>query len=89
LAPHLSPWDWVVLQRWGEGDCSVRKPLCGEVYFGFLLPGSYCVTVWSGRQGKRFWLRLPPGSNVTLHSAADIRQCSWRRDRFRYFYNQM
>ena len=82
------PMDRVVLQSCRPYTCRARTLMCrGEVWFAFLPPGEYLLTL--GRRGRavKLLLRLPPGGNLELRCSISGGLCRWRRDPFHYFFN--
>ena len=68
---------------WSRGPRCVRR-----MYFGFLPPGEYVLTL-AGQGGcLELLVRLSPGTNAEILWRPEDGSWCWRRDHFRYFFNQ-
>lgn len=74
--------------RWGCG-CWSRGPRCvRRMYFGFLPPGEYVLTL-AGQGGcLELLVRLSPGSNAEILWRPEDGSWRWRQDPFHYCFNQ-
>ncbi|WP_130870348.1 hypothetical protein [Intestinimonas massiliensis (ex Afouda et al. 2020)] len=69
--------------------CWCRSLLCSRrTCFGFLAPGEYVLTLRGAGRCLELLVRLPPGANVEVGADLARRCWCWRRDRFRYSFNQ-
>ena len=82
------PMDEVVLQMQGSCRQQVRTLTCqGTVWFGFLQPGAYRLTLRRSGHCLTLAVHLPPGGNVTIRCCLCTRRFCWERDPFHYFFN--
>jgi hypothetical protein len=58
------------------------------VFFGFLPPGDYVLTLCRGKNRLTLLVGLSPGSNVELLCRLNQGCCRWRRDIWHYFFNR-
>ena len=68
---------------WSRGPRCVRR-----MYFGFLLPGEYVLTLAGQGSCLELLVRLSPGTNAEILWRPEDGSWCWRRDPFRYFFNQ-
>lgn len=85
----FQPYDCVTLRRWGCCGYTIRTLFCiGETIFGYLLPGTYILTLERIGHKANFFVRLSPGTNVKLSYRISNQCWHWCRDSNVYFYNR-